>query len=286
MRIAFISDKIDRGSAAQHLGDRFKIGFTRDGIFRPSRHEITDQIANADAVILMKREAALETLRSAGKIPVFIYGSVPLEAFEMETPVFCGTEISTALQLPAVKVGRAREALIVVQGESSEITGLNGLIPLLKNPRPIKRVRRLEGEAIWTAAEKKEWSWGLLRAALSRTDSPQGNAIVDGRVEDMSLQARELAKNPRALLIEHEDRLRTTVLQLDGVVGDVVMAIDDGRIHSAQLFHAPSPMREDFSRLALAIEEFFVTKKSPISREVMRIIAFASVPSDGKMGAQ
>src|SRR5688572_10763557 len=89
----------------------------------------------------------------------------------------------------------------------------------------------------------------------------------------MSLQARELAKNPRAFFVKHEDGLRTTILRLDGVVADTLVAIDDGRVHSTQLFRAPSPMRADFSRLAVAIEDFFRTKKSPIARETMRVIA-------------
>ena len=268
MKIAFIADGFEVGTPAQQLRDRFKIGFTRDGVFLASPHEIVDGVEKADGVVVTKKES-LENLR----IPVFVYGRAAVEEFDAPRPIFCGTEICTALQLPTLKTGRAREALIVVQGADAEVTGLTGLIPLLKSPRPVKRVRRVAGEGVWAAAEKKEWSWGLLRAALSRTDSPQGNAIVDGRVEDMSLQARELAKSPRALLIEHEDGLRTTVLVLDGVVADTLVAIDDGRVHSTQLFRAPSPMREDFSRLALAIEQFFVTKKAPISREAMRIVA-------------
>jgi len=279
MKIAFVADNFEVGSPAQQLRDRFKIGFPRDGVFQASAHEVVDRIEGADGVIVLKQAAVMEALREAGKIPVFVYGIPPREAFDGATPLFCGTEISTALQLPALKVGRAREALIVAQGENAEIIGLNGLFALLKNPKPIRKLDRVGGDEVWRAAEKKEmaqlfqWSWGLLRAALARTDSPQGNAIADGRVEDMSLQARALSKEPRALFMEHEDGLRTTVLILDGVVGDTLVAIDDGRIHSTQLFRAPGPMREDFSRLVAAIEDFFRTKKSPIARDTMRIIA-------------
>jgi hypothetical protein len=211
-----------------------------------------------------------------------VYGAISRKMIEAAkrrgVPMLSGTVAATALQLPTMKPMRPREALVVVQGmrPTAELAALDGLIPLLKNPKPVKMARLLEGEAVWAAAEKKEWSWGLLRAALSRSDSPQGNAILDGRVEDIAGLGLvpKLAKNPRAWLLEHEDGLRTTILVLDGVIGDTVAAVrEGGRIFSTQLFRTPSPMREDFSRLAAVIEDFFATRKAPWGVERMKVVA-------------
>jgi hypothetical protein len=137
-------------------------------------------------------------------------------------------------------------------------------------------VRHLEALPVWAAAERNEWSRRLLRAALARSDSPQGNAILDGRVEDMTVQAQSLAKSPRAILLQHADSSQSTILILDGVITDIVAALDTGgKILSTQFFRAPSPMREDFSRLAIVIEDFFKTKKSPWPKEHLKVFSDA-----------
>jgi hypothetical protein len=305
MKIAFVIDNFDLGSPAQQLVDRFLIGYPRDGIFRSAPQNsiqlasefggdliekrvkdfalpIKKGLVGADAILIVFPDVVVETINAVKPgTPIFVYGNVPLKALDLakerSIPLIAGTVVATALQIPAIKPAAAREALMIVQGERpiAELAALNGLMPLLENPKRVKSARLLEGNAVWAAAEKREWSWSLLRAALSRTDSPQGNAIIDGRVEDMAQlgHVQTLAKNPRAWLLEHEDHLRTTILVLDGVVGDTLAALNvGGKIHSTQLFTAPSPMREDFSRLAAVIENFFETGKAPWGRERMEVV--------------
>jgi hypothetical protein len=173
------------------------------------------------------------------------------------------------------------EALIVVQGRAfgAELNGLEGLLPVIERRRGgesgIRSVRFLEGKEVWRAGEKKLWSWPLLAAAISRSDTPQGDPVKDGRTQDivgLGLVPR-LASQPRGWLLEHRDGLRSAILVLDGVLADFNFAVRarDGNIFSAQLFRPPPPAEHHFSRLAAALEDFLRTGKSgwPVQRNLL-----------------
>ena len=84
-----------------------------------------------------------------------------------------------------------------------------------------------------------------------------------------------MAPNPRAHLIDHvhgmdyTHSLRTTILVLGGVVGDILVAVKAGRrllpgsAYSTQLFQSPSPQQEHYSRLVATITDFFTTGRPP-----------------------
>jgi hypothetical protein len=78
-----------------------------------------------------------------------------------------------------------------------------------------------------------------------------------------------MAKNPRARIIEHSGGLRTTIMVLDGVVADLLVAVRAGRrllpgtIYSTQLFQSQTPQQEHFNRLVATISDFFESGKAP-----------------------
>jgi len=43
----------------------------------------------------------------------------------------------------------------------------------------------IEGDEVWKAGEQGRWSKELLTAALSRSDTPQGLTILDGRTQEL-----------------------------------------------------------------------------------------------------
>ncbi len=187
-----------------------------------------------------------------------------------------GTTLPVTWRLPQVDVpahAALSEALIVVQGASplAELHALDGLLPLLERraggERGVRQVKFLAGRELWKAGDRREWSWPLLSSALSRSDSPQGDTITDGRTQDLVGLGLvpKLATDPRGWLIEHADGLRSTLLALDGVVADCNFAVRraNGSEVSAQLFRAPVPAQEHFSLLAAALEDFFRTGKPP-----------------------
>jgi hypothetical protein len=163
--------------------------------------------------------------------------------------------------------------LIVVQGQpwEAELNGLEGILPVIAKREGgesgVRRLRSWKNEEVWAAARDGYWSWPLLVSALSRSHSPQGDPVRDGRTQDLAglRLVRGLAKQPRGWTLEHEDGLRTTILVLNGVVADYNFAIklSDRSVHSAQIYHPPNPAGEAYSLLASTLENFFRTGRVP-----------------------
>jgi hypothetical protein len=67
----------------------------------------------------------------------------------------------------------------------------------------VRAVQLIEGDAVWRAGDDGRWSKQLLTAALSRSDSPQGLTLTDGRTQDLvgSGELQKLVKNPAAYFI-------------------------------------------------------------------------------------
>lgn len=213
--------------------------------------------------------------------------------------LLAGTPLSVTWRLPQMELPQdtaLSEALIVVQINpppspsqtgpqgtlaGAELNALEGLLPVIERRRGgetgIRNVRLLEGDEVWRAGDRKLWSWPLLAAALSRSHSPQGDPVMDGRTQDIAGLGLvpKLARHPQAWLLEHHDGLRTSILVLDGVVGDFNFAVRaaDGRVFSAQLFRAPPPLEQHFSLLAEVVENFFQTRKLPWPLERNLLIA-------------
>ena len=49
----------------------------------------------------------------------------------------------------------------------------------------VKAVQMIEGDAVWKAGDEGRWSKELLTAALSRSDTPLGLTVTDGRTQDL-----------------------------------------------------------------------------------------------------
>jgi hypothetical protein len=263
------------------------------GLIRPKTLEET--LAGADAVVVVGRadavgaDATLLTSVLEGAPPearCFAYGALAstLEAAKRlvalatkrRVALASGTSVATTFRLPDTDIAPRtplKEALIVAQGASplAELQALDGLLPVLERRRGgetgVHSVSRIEGDAVWRAGDEDVWSWPLLAAAISRSDTPQGDPVKDGRTQDLVGLGlvQKLARHPRVSIIEHRDGLRTALLVLDGVVADFNFAVraGDGAINSAQLYRPPPPTRAEFDRLAAVLEKFFTTGQEP-----------------------
>ena len=161
--------------------------------------------------------------------------------------------------------GRARDALIVVQGDdaSALAAGVFGLASELQPaPESDGAVACYRNDAVWKANAVGEWSWGLLGAALSRSSNAQGSAVTDGRTQDLVGlgMVQRLAERPRAWITRHEGGGRSAILALDGVVKDVNVATRDrhGDVRSARLYRPPAPNEAGYHRLVAQIEDALV----------------------------
>jgi hypothetical protein len=322
-KIAFVLDGFELRTAGQQLLDRFLIGYQRGGVFEtapktrsivafcPRNEEVNrrvqqfglvvaksieEAVRDADAIVTVTLEEALQQAVRAARVetPLFAYGGGASEATialaqEKKIRLSTGTAALTLFRLPAIHVpAKLREALIVVQGNfpSAELDGLDGLFSFFD--ASATQVRRLRGEEIWQTQSD------LLGAALSRSDKPQGHALEDGRTEDLVGLGlvQKMATAPRGWRLEHHRDFHSTILVLDGVVGDINVAFRGAgnEIVSTQLFQSPAPQEEHFSRLAAAIDGFFQIGHIPWpaarTHEVARLLQqfksdFAASPRTG-----
>ncbi len=132
----------------------------------------------------------------------------------------------------------------------------------------VQAVQLLEGDAVWKAGDEGRYSRELLTSALSRSDTPLGLTVKDGRTQDLvaSGELRKLAKNPKAYCIEYRDGLRATLLMLDGAIQDFNFAArlsgPPGN-QSTQFLRTPEPNATHSACLMHKVEEMIATGAAP-----------------------
>ncbi len=187
-------------------------------------------------------------------------------------PMLAGSSIPVTWRLPAIDLPQGCEiesALMVGEGGSDamDFHALEGLQCMVERRRRgesgVKAVQLLEGDSVWDAGYSKE----LLTAALSRSDTPLGLTVTDGRTQDLvaSGELRKLVKDPAAYLIEYADGLKATMLMLNGALRDFNFAarLKDGRIWSTQFLLTPEPNVTYSACLMHKAEEMFETGLAP-----------------------
>ena len=141
----------------------------------------------------------------------------------------------------------------------------------------VKSVQMIEGDAVWKAGEEGRWSKELLTSALSRSDTPQGLTVQDGRTQDLvgNGELPKLVKNPAAYFIEHNDGLKTTLLMLNGAVQDFNFAarVRGAGVKSCQFLLTPVPNVTYSACLVDKIEEMFATGRAPYPVERTLIVS-------------
>ncbi len=250
---------------------------------------------HADGIVVIPRDPIhwnaapwLEPLlaNAPAHTPLYIYGSLGPSLSEARRwmdlakarnlQLLAGTATTATWRLPELDFppgAGIKEALIVVQGPSpqAELDGLEGLFPFLEKRAGgecgVRQVHFLGGADVWQTVQPGTWSWPLLAAAISRSDSPQGDPVRDGRTQDLVGLGLvpKLARQPRGWLLRHADGLQSMVLVLDGVVADFNLALrtSAGKTLSTQLYRPPPPAQHHFSRLAGWIEDYFRTAQPP-----------------------
>ena len=160
-------------------------------------------------------------------------------------PLLAGSSLPVTWRLPAIDLPPGcgiEEALMVGVGDAMDFPALEGLQCMVERRRGgetgVKAVQMLEGDAVWRAQDEGRYSKTLLTAALSRSDTPLGLTVDDGRTQDLvaSSELRNLAKKPVAYFLEYRDGLHATLLMLDGALKDFMA------VRGASHRHAPNPI--------------------------------------------
>ena len=156
-------------------------------------------------------------------------------------------------------------------GDGMEWDALEALQCLLERRKGgetgVKAVQLLEGDDVWAAGNAGRWSKDLLSSALSRSDTPLGLTVLDGRMQDLVASGvlPQLVKDPAAYCIEYVDGTRATLLKLDGGIMDfnISARVAGHGLVSTQFFLPPPPNCTDSATLAAKIEHLFKTGSAP-----------------------
>jgi hypothetical protein len=114
-----------------------------------------------------------------------------------------------------------------------------------------------------------------LSSALSRSDTPLGLTVLDGRTQDLVASGvlPQLVKNPAAYCIEYNDGTRATLLMLNGAIMDFNLSarVAGHGLVSTQFFLPPAPNEAYSACLAAKIEQMFQTRNAayPVERTLL-----------------
>lgn len=351
-RIAIVTTVYRYLSHAQHMGDRFLVGYPRDGRWhRPDMKVVSlyvDQKPEGDQSEARAREFGFqvyptiaETLRCGGDriavdavLIIGEHGDYPrnelgqvlypryeffkqcVEVFEkdgravpvyndkhlsysfekatwmvdqsrrLKFPMLAGSSLPVTWRLPEIELPlgcQIEHALMVGVGGSDAmdyhaLEAMQCMIERRKGGESgVRAVQLIQGDAVWKAGDEGRWSKRLLTAALSRSDTPQGPTLTDGRTQDMLANGElpKLVKDPAAYFIEHNDGLKTTLLMLNGALQDYNFAaqVKGLGVQSTQFLLTPVPNVTYSARLVSKIEELFETGRAPYPVERTLIVS-------------
>ena len=351
-RIAIVTTVWTYQSHAQHMGDRFLIGYPHNGEWhhppckvvslyvdqrpagdlsgqRAKEHGFQiyptiaealrcggDQLAIDAVVIIAEHGNYYQNVKGQVQYPRYEFFQQAVAVFEKDrraVPIFndkhlsydgkkarkmvadskrlnfpflAGSSLPVTWRLPAVEIpydAEIDEALMIGVGGSDAMDyhALEAMQCMVERRRGgetgIRSVQLIEGDAVWKAAEAGRWSNRLLEAALSRSDSLQGNTNLDSRPQNLAKNGElpKLVANPSAYFIERNDGLKTTLLMLNGAVEDYTFAarLKGGEIVSTQFFLPPTPNVTYSACLVSQIEKMIVTGKAPYPVERTEIVS-------------
>jgi hypothetical protein len=170
-------------------------------------------------------------------------------------PMLAGSSIPVTWRLPSIELPPGcdiESAVMVGEGGSDpmDFHALEGLQCMVERRRGgetgVKAVQMIEGEGVWKALAEGRIPKDLLTAALSRSDTPLGLTVTDGRTQDLvaSGQLQKLATRPAAYFVEYRDGLKAVMLMLDGVLKDFNFAArlkGQPSLWSTQFLLTPEP---------------------------------------------
>src|SRR5579863_5320277 len=135
-------------------------------------------------------------------------------------PMLGGSSLPVTWRLPELELPlgcKIEDALMVGEGGSDpmDFHALEGMQCMVERrdggETGVKAVQLIEGNDVWKAGDEGRWSEELLRAALSRSDTPlEPSSEPSVSPQDLmsSGMLQKLVKNPAGYFIEYRDGLR------------------------------------------------------------------------------
>ena len=197
-------------------------------------------------------------------------------AERLEFPLLAGSSMPVTWRLPDVDIplgAPVQEAVMVGVGrfDGMDFDALDAMQCMLERRKGgetgVKAVQLLEGDDVWAARKAGRWSEDLMSSALSRSDTPLGLTVLDGRTQDLAAPGvlPQLVKDPAAYCIEYTDGTRATLLMLNGAIRDfnISARVAGHGLVSTQFFMPPAPNQTYSACLATKIEQMYQTRNAP-----------------------
>jgi hypothetical protein len=202
----------------------------------------------------------------------------------LKFPLMAGSSMPVTWRLPDVDIplgARVQEAVMVGVGgfDSMDFDALEAMQCMLERRKGgetgVKSVQLLEGDDVWVAGQAGRWSKDLLTSALSRSDTPMGLTMLDGRNQDLVGDGAlpQLVKDPAAYCIEYTDETKATLLMLNGAIRDfnISARLAGDELVSTQFFMPPYPNETYSACLAAKIDQMYQTRTTvyPAQRSLL-----------------
>jgi hypothetical protein len=275
--------------ATRHVADALTLGTGKlavEGVLLIGEHG--NYPRNDKGQILYPRYELMEQIvavfRKTGKsVPVFNdkhlsytwdrAKKVVAWAEELKFPLMAGSSLPVTWRRPELELTagtQIEEALVAAYGPL-EVYGFHALeaLQVMAERRKggetgIKAITCLTGKDVWKAGDDGQWSWDLLEAALSRSETVNPG---DVRKNVGSTAVQGMPATPAiAFLVEYRDGTRGTALLLNGHVQDFTFAckVKGENKPPSCLFHLPAPPgAKYFDCLVGNIEKLFEGGKAP-----------------------
>lgn len=199
-------------------------------------------------------------------------------AQRLKFPLLAGSSMPVTWRLPDVDIplgAHVQEAVMVGVGgfDGMDFDALEAMQCMLERRKGgetgVKAVQLLEGDDVWAAGKAGRWSHELMSSALSRSDTPLGLTVLDGRTQDLAAPGvlQQLVANPAAYCIEYTDGTRATLLMLNGAIRDfnISARVTGHGLVSTQFFMTPEPNETYSACLAAKIDQMYQTRTAPYS---------------------
>ncbi len=197
----------------------------------------------------------------------------------MGFPFLAGSSLPVTWRMPAIDLpagAEIEEALCIAHGGTDiyDFHALETLQSFVERRRGgetgVKTIQALKGDAVWKAMAAGSWSAGgwsprLFEACLSRSQTLKQPESYSHRYPTPE-QIREWVKEPIAYRIEYNDGLKATMLLLNGLTEDFLVAAKlKGQAEpvSTLYYLPPNPNVVYSAALMSNAEEMFVTGKAP-----------------------
>ena len=166
-------------------------------------------------------------------------------------PFLAGSSLPVTWRIPSVEIPLGtplEESVCVGYGgiDSYDIHGLETAQCMSERraggEAGVRSVQAVRGPRVWEILEERTSTWRLCQSALTRSFTCRGT-VYPGAIPDLAWLKQNL-KKPLAYFYEHRDGFKTTLLLLNGLVGDFNYAglARNGEIFSCQMYLPMPPM--------------------------------------------